>query len=196
MYESAEGESSDRGVQRRLRGGGDSSKFRNPENRASLFPPRLPSPLLSRSMSCGPRDFLPLDLYTIPILAGLHQPGRESSPFPRGLLPCSPSSQLRHSPAPWKPGSAKEGPLGDQEGRGLSAPLPESFFFFFSLPDPSPTDSFVLLSASVTASAWPQLTTNIIPGSKRVVKPNSGPRRARPSAALTAVSFLMLKLAL
>ncbi|KAG5213182.1 GDNF family receptor alpha-2 [Ovis aries] len=41
-----------------------------------------------------------------------------------------------------------------------------------------------------------ELTTNIIPGSKRVIKPNSGPRRARPSAALTAASFLMLKLAL
>lgn len=41
-----------------------------------------------------------------------------------------------------------------------------------------------------------ELTTNIIPGSKKVIKPNSGPCRARPSAALTAVSFLMLKLAL
>uniref|UniRef100_A0ABI7ZFQ1 GDNF family receptor alpha-2 n=1 Tax=Felis catus TaxID=9685 RepID=A0ABI7ZFQ1_FELCA len=41
-----------------------------------------------------------------------------------------------------------------------------------------------------------ELTTNIIPGSNKVIKPNSGPRRARPSAALTAVSFLMLKLAL
>ncbi|KAB0373525.1 hypothetical protein FD755_015184 [Muntiacus reevesi] len=41
-----------------------------------------------------------------------------------------------------------------------------------------------------------ELTTNIIPGSKRVIKPNSGPRRVRPSAALTAASFLMLKLAL
>ncbi|XP_064338526.1 GDNF family receptor alpha-2 isoform X2 [Camelus dromedarius] len=42
-----------------------------------------------------------------------------------------------------------------------------------------------------------ELTTNIIPGSKKkVIRPNSGPHRARPSAALTAVSFLMLKLAL
>uniref|UniRef100_F6T5L2 GDNF family receptor alpha-2 n=1 Tax=Equus caballus TaxID=9796 RepID=F6T5L2_HORSE len=41
-----------------------------------------------------------------------------------------------------------------------------------------------------------ELTTNIIPGSNKVIKPNSGPCRARPSAALTAVPFLMLKLAL
>ncbi|XP_045649814.1 GDNF family receptor alpha-2-like [Ursus americanus] len=41
-----------------------------------------------------------------------------------------------------------------------------------------------------------ELTTNIIPGSNKVIRPNSGPRRATPSAALTAVSFLLLKLAL
>uniref|UniRef100_A0A7N5JF41 GDNF family receptor alpha-2 n=1 Tax=Ailuropoda melanoleuca TaxID=9646 RepID=A0A7N5JF41_AILME len=41
-----------------------------------------------------------------------------------------------------------------------------------------------------------ELTTNIIPGSNKVIRPNSGPCRATPSAALTTVSFLMLKLAL
>ncbi|EAW63742.1 GDNF family receptor alpha 2 [Homo sapiens] len=41
-----------------------------------------------------------------------------------------------------------------------------------------------------------ELTTNIIPGSNKVIKPNSGPSRARPSAALTVLSVLMLKLAL
>ncbi|XP_058405818.1 GDNF family receptor alpha-2-like [Diceros bicornis minor] len=41
-----------------------------------------------------------------------------------------------------------------------------------------------------------ELTTNIIPGRNKVIRPNSGPCRARPSAALTAVSLLMLKLAL
>ncbi|XP_004685481.1 PREDICTED: GDNF family receptor alpha-2 [Condylura cristata] len=41
-----------------------------------------------------------------------------------------------------------------------------------------------------------ELTTNIIPGSNKVIKPSSGTCRARPLAALTAASFLMLKLAL
>lgn len=56
--------------------------------------------------------------------------------------------------------------------------------------------SCVVLFASVSLLLWLQLTTNIIPGSNKVIRPNSGPCRARPSAALTAVSFLMLKLAL
>lgn len=61
------------------------------------------------------------------------------------------------------------------------------------------TPLFVCLSCSLCFSPllpWPQLTTNIIPGSNKVIRPNSGLCRASPSAALTAVSFLMLKLAL
>uniref|UniRef100_H0VZ81 GDNF family receptor alpha-2 n=1 Tax=Cavia porcellus TaxID=10141 RepID=H0VZ81_CAVPO len=41
-----------------------------------------------------------------------------------------------------------------------------------------------------------ELTTNIIPGSKKVIKPNSGLSRARPTAAFTMLPLLMLKLAL
>uniref|UniRef100_A0A8C9P9H6 GDNF family receptor alpha n=1 Tax=Spermophilus dauricus TaxID=99837 RepID=A0A8C9P9H6_SPEDA len=41
-----------------------------------------------------------------------------------------------------------------------------------------------------------ELTTNIIPGSNKVIRPNSGPCRARPSVALTALLLLLLKWAL
>ncbi|XP_006778451.1 PREDICTED: GDNF family receptor alpha-2 [Myotis davidii] len=51
-------------------------------------------------------------------------------------------------------------------------------------------------SSKELSTCFTELTTNIIPGSNKVIRPNSGPCRASPSAALTAVSFLMLKLAL
>lgn len=79
------------------------------------------------------------------------------------------------------------GRWGAEHGEPSSQPLLTHFFFFFV---------FYVLFASVSPSAWPQLTTNIIPGSNKVIRPNSGPCRARPLAALTAVSVLLLKLAL
>lgn len=39
-----------------------------------------------------------------------------------------------------------------------------------------------------------ELTTNIIPGSNKVIRPNSGSRRVLPSAAFTSAALLVLKL--
>lgn len=67
----------------------------------------------------------------------------------------------------------------------------------FSLPDSNPADKLLLFfSLCLSVLLWIQLTTNIMPGSKKVVKPNSGPSRARLSAALTVLPVLMLTLAL
>lgn len=186
--------------QKRARGSScrrDSNKLRNRKNRAAL------SSHLEKQVLADPRSFSSRS-FCHPILPGLYLQtlfltGQCPPGCPGDCSPASVSLEVRFSPAPWKSGSISKleckGPspwvgrgAGGGRSMGSPAPSPCSLFFFFFV--------FYVLFASVSPSAWPQLTTNIIPGSNKVIRPNSGPCRARPLAALTAVSVLLLKLAL
>lgn len=185
----------------------DPDKLRNRKNRASL------SSHLEKQVLADPGSCFSLRSFCHPVLPGLHL----QTLFLTGQCPpgcpgdCSPAStrlEVRLSPTPWKSGSISKleckGPSpwvcrgAGERAWGVQLPGPflsllpalltHFFFFFFGCP----MFSFLLFFLL----PWPQLTTNIIPGSNKVIRPNSGPCRARPSAALTAVSFLMLKLAL
>lgn len=184
--------------QKRARGSScrrDSNKLRNRKNRAAL------SSHLEKQVLADPRSFSSRS-FCHPILPGLHL----QTLFLTGQCPpgcpgdCSPASGGEVQPSSvevWLHLQARvqrpvslggpRGRWGAEHGEPSSQPLLTHFFFFFV---------FYVLFASVSPSAWPQLTTNIIPGSNKVIRPNSGPCRARPLAALTAVSVLLLKLAL
>lgn len=163
-----------------------SSTFRNRKIGASLSSPLKKQVLVDpgrflRSLHCTPpcwtQTFFP---------TWQHQLRRgEQSTF---LGTAALSARVRAQPSSLEAWPASERAPGEQPWVDWRAGLEESPSQSLSLSDPSPACClwFSLL----------QLTTNIIPGSNKVIKPNSGPCRARPSAALTAVPFLMLKLAL
>lgn len=115
-------------------------------------------------------------------------------PAPKGSEPgrghlslCFCPAQPRGSPVPLL--GARKVPLDGLRGGATGGMVPDS----------SLADSIIVVGVVFSLFLlllWTQLTTNIIPGSKKVIKPNSGLSRARPTAAFTMLPLLMLKLAL